>query len=489
MDPVHREKEKDDVVGDEGRELGRGVHSRPGEGGVAGALVLFAAAEAVFLGMAFLPDARAHLSTYLLLFLAASLLSIGAARSLSGRRGRFLLLCAAAFRLTLLFRPPDLSDDANRYLWDGRVAASGRSPYGFAPADPAAAGLFPDLAPRVAHPELRTVYPPVAQAAFRAGASISPTGVVAIKAIFAAADVAVVALLLAGGGAGAGFAAALYAFHPLPVTESAGQGHLDSLGVALLLAAIVYLGRRRPVSAGFAFAAAALTKYVPIGAALPLVRRGRLRFAFVALAAGATLWGLASRGGASPAAGLGPSATRREFNSVGYPAVARAVEAAELPERAKAAFIRLKERLDHPEWAQDVFPFFYTAFFARALLALALAVALVWIAARERDVGGGVLASLGALLLASPTLHPWYLLWVLPFAGKRREPAFLYLSFAVPLSYALLYPLPGWSARTVLLVEYVPFAALLARTLFRLAARRRGSLRLPAPRGEGRGEG
>ena len=488
MDPVHSEKEKDDVVGDEGRELGRGVHSRPGEGGFARAFLLVAAAETVFLAIAVLPDARAHLSAYLLLFLAASLLSIGAARSLSGRRGPFLLLCAAAFRLTLLFRQPDLSDDANRYLWDGRVAASGRSPYAFAPADPAAAGLFPDLAPRVAHPELRTIYPPVAQAAFRAGASISPTSLVPIKAIFAAADVAVVALLLASGGAGAGFAAALYAFHPLPVTESAGQGHLDSLGVALLLAALVYLGRRRPVSAGFAFAAAALTKYVPIAAALPLVRRGRLRFVFVALAAGATVWGLAARGGASPATGLGPYATRWEFNSVLYPAVARAVDSADLPERAKAAFLRLKERLDHPAWTQQLFPFFYTAFFTRALLALALAVALVVIAARERDVDGAVLASLGALLLVSPTLHPWYLLWVLPFAAKRGEPAFLYLSFAAPLSYALPYPLPGWSARTVLLVEYVPFAALLAWTLFRLAAgRRSGPDPDPLPAGGERG--
>ncbi len=356
--------------------------------------------------------------------------------------------------MTLLFRPTDLSEDANRYLWDGRIAGSGRSPYAFAPDDPRAAGLFPDLAPRLAHREFRTVYPPVAQAAFRTGASLSGTSVLPIKAIFAAADVAVVALLLAGGGPGAGFAAALYAFHPLPVTETAGQGHLDSLGVALLIAAIVYLGRRRHIAAGFAFAAAVLTKYVPIAAALPLVRRGKLRFAVVALAAGATLWGLAARGGTSPAAGLGPYATRWEFNSILYPAVAGAVDAIDLPERAKASYIRMKERLDHPPWMQGLFPFFYTAFFARVLLALALGVLLTLIAARQRELEGAVFASLAALLLVSPTLHPWYLLWVLPFAAKRREPAFLYLSFAVPLSYALSHPLPRWSAPAVLLVEY-----------------------------------
>ena len=419
----------------------------------------------MFLGIAVLPDARVHLAAYLLLFLAGSLLSLYAARSLTASRAGFLLLCAVAFRLTLLFRPADLSEDVNRYLWDGRIAASGRSPYSFAPDDPPAAGLFPDLTPRLAHREFVTVYPPVAQAAFRVGATLSETSAVPIRAILAAADVAVVALLLASGGAGAPYAAALYAFHPLPVAETAGQGHLDSLGVALLLASVVYLGRRRRVAAGLAYAAAVLTKYVPIVAVLPLLRRGKLRFALAALAAGVTLWGLASRDGVSPAAGLGPYATRWEFNSVAYPAVAGAVEAIGLPERAKAAWIRLKEKLDHPPWMQELFPYFYTALFARAILALALAVVLLRIAARERDLEGAVFASLAALLLASPTLHPWYLLWVLPFAAKRGEPAFLYLSFAAPLSYAILYPIAGWSVPAVLLVEYAPFAALLGWSL------------------------
>ena len=421
----------------------------------------------MFLGITVLPDAREHLAAYLLLFLAGSLLSLFAARSLTASRPRFLLLCAAAFRLTLLFRPPDLSDDVNRYLWDGRVSASGRSPYALAPGDARAAGLSPDLAPRLSHRELVTVYPPVAQAAFRAGATLSPTSVLPMKAIFAAADVGVVALLLASGGAGAPFAAALYAFHPLPVTEIAGQGHLDSLGVALLLAAIVYLGRGRRLAAGFAFAAAVLTKYVPVAAVLPLARRGKVRFALAALAVVATLWGLASRGGVSPAAGLGPYATRWEFNSVLYPAVAEAVETTDLPGRAKAAWIRLKEGLDHPAWMQGLFPWFYAAFFARVLLALALAVVLLRVAGRVGDLEGAVFASLAALLLASPTLHPWYLLWVLPFAAKRREPAFLYLSFAAPISYALLYPLAGGSAPAVLLTEYAPFAALAGWSLAR----------------------
>jgi len=118
---------------------------------------------------------------------------------------------------------------------------------------------------------------------------------------------------------------------------------------------------------------------------------------------------------------------------------------------------------------QSLFPFFDAGFFARAALAVVLAAALLTIAWRARSVEGAVFASLGALLLASPTLQPWYLLWVLPFAARRREPAFLYLSFAVAASYALLYPVAWLPRPLVFAVEFAPFTVLLARSL-----RRRG---------------
>jgi len=417
----------------------------------------------VFLGILLLPDARRHLAAYLLLFLAGSLLSLFAARSLSGSSGRVLLLCAAAFRLTLLFRAPDLSGDVFRYVWDGRMAAAGTSPYAFAPAD-APGALFPDLRRRLAYPEYRTLYPPVAQAAFRVAASAPGSGVFATKALFALADVAVVALLFSSGGAAARFAAALYAFHPLPVTEVAGQGHLDSLGVALLLASVLFVSRRRPIAGGIAFALAVLAKYIPLAATLPLFRRGRLRFAGAALVAGAVVWGLALRGGVSPVVGVGPYATRWEFNSILYPGVAAAVDAADLPQRAKAAYMRWKDSREQRPWMQEVFPYFYTAFFARAILGVALAIALLVIAAVVKDLELAVLASLAALLFASPALHPWYLLWLLPFAAKRRATAFLYLAAVAPLAYGLLYPFAGLTPFAIRALEYGPFAVLLGWT-------------------------
>jgi glycosyl transferase family 87 len=379
-----------------------------------------------------------------------------------------VIFCAALLRATLLARAPDLSDDVWRYLWDGSLSARGVSPYAFSPDDPEMRGAAPQLFSRLAHRDVRTVYPPVAQAAFRVfGGRGSLT---AWKAFAAAADVSVVALLAAGaGGPGAGFAAALYAFHPLPITESAGEGHLDSVGIALLLASLSHLSRRRRGAAGIAFAMSVLTKYVSLAAAIPLLRKGGSKFLAAAALSSAVLWLAAAHPGPSPAGDLGQYATRWDFNSPLYSAAVTLMDSSALPDRAKAFFLDWKERLGHPAWTVRVFPYFHSAFFARALLGSALAVLLVAIAWRVRRLEAAVFGSLAALLLLSPTLHPWYLLWVLPFAAKEREPAFLYLSAAIPLSYALLYPIPGVSRGLILTCEYIPFCPLLLWTL-----RRRG---------------
>src|SRR5205085_9629358 len=141
---------------------------------------------------------------------------------------------------------------------------------------PAVVHIAPDLRRRVAHGDLRTVYPPVAQAAFSAAGLIP--GVAALKVLFAAADLSVVWLITLLGGPTSGYAAALYAFHPLALTESAGQGHLDALGVALLLASLVAVLRRRPLASGTTFALSVLAKYVPLSALIPFARKRRWKF-------------------------------------------------------------------------------------------------------------------------------------------------------------------------------------------------------------------
>ena len=72
---------------------------------------------------------------------------------------------------------------------------------------------------------------------------------------------------------------------------------------------------------------------------------------------------------------------------------------------------------------------------------------------------------LGAHLLLSPTVHPWYLLWVLPFLALRANLAWMAFSWLVLLAYHVLgdyratgvWQESGW----IRLVEYSPVYLLL----------------------------
>jgi hypothetical protein len=191
------------------------------------------------------------------------------------------------------------------------------------------------------------------------------------------------------------------------------------------------------------------------------------------LAAAGSIWAISARPGASPLGGMSDYATRWEFNSLLYPVIERLMEVGAIPERVKSVFLAGKEAIGHPAWSEAFFPFFYSGFFARAFIAVLLAAVLVAIAWRVADTETAVFASLGALLLASPTLYPWYLLWILPFAARRREPAFLWLATAAPLSYALADPASGFPPALVYAAEYGPFLFLLAASLLRARRARR----------------
>jgi hypothetical protein len=82
---------------------------------------------------------------------------------------------ALALRLCVIARPPELSDDLFRYVWDGRVLAAGVDPLRVRAADTALAALRDTAVhARINHPQLRTIYPPLAEAGLRSPISRRP---------------------------------------------------------------------------------------------------------------------------------------------------------------------------------------------------------------------------------------------------------------------------------------------------------------------------
>ena len=192
------------------------------------------------------------------------------------------LMLSALWQLPFLLKPPGADDDIHRYVWDGRVQRLGYNPYIVVPSDPAVAALHTAETRTMNHPDLPTLYPPVAELFFRAVTAIHES-VAAIKVAFVLCDLAIVFVLLdvlRTSGRVAHWVLA-YAWHPLLATEVAGSGHIDIVGVLLLLISVAALGRRWRTLAAVAFALAVGVKLLPI-VLLPLYwKRVRIRDAAI----------------------------------------------------------------------------------------------------------------------------------------------------------------------------------------------------------------
>ena len=350
-----------------------------------------------------------------------------------------LVAFSIAFRAILLWTQPVLSDDIYRYVWDGRVQAAGLSPYLYAPEAPELSHLRDDaIYPRINRPWARTIYPPAAQWLFRGIYAAKPDSVLFLKGTIVAFDLLTILLLLtllrllklpAG-------RAIIYAWNPLVVFELAGSGHLDGLMLPFLLLCLIFWERKRHGVAGISLGVAAAIKLYPALLIPALVRRHGPR----AFLAAATVVGLlylpfvwtAGQGvlGFLPTYLTDPG---ERFNSG----------------PGGLAAYNLGLLSSHPMQV------------AYGVLALALlAVSLRGMRTEDKDLGATVaevLLMFGTFVTFAQTVHPWYLLWILPLLAIRPSVCWLYLSGAIAISYVKYTDehlrMPLWAG----LLEYLPF--------------------------------
>ena len=404
--------------------------------------------------------------------------SSAGAPAVGRRRALAIALGAAALaRLLFLAAPPALSGDIYRAIWEGRVVAAGHDPWRSPPDAPELEGLrarHPEIRERVEYWKLPAIYPPGAQA-FAAAVTAVSTSPRVMKAALVLAEVGLVAALIAllrRRGRDPLLVVA-YAWNPLPLVEIAGSGHGDVLGVALAAAALAAIASR-PALAG---ALAALS--------------GTVKFAGFALLP--FLWRCVSdrrrRVALTLAAAVSAAVVTAPFLS---PAAAPDGLAARLAEFR----FSLGHYLRHWRFNDSLFPAVEAAFgaYARpvafALLAAAFAALLARRPAPPATLAFGLLA--GAAFLLTPTAHPWYLLWCLPFLvlhPERRAPYFAALALTLTTVVAY-YPFwttpPGepWTLPLPLrLLEYLPPIALLALGAGRCALRSRRGGRGAGPAG------
>lgn len=373
--------------------------------------------------------------------------------ALGGRGVRLALLIGLLARLALWPSEAIWEDDYYRYLWDGGLVANGHNPYARTPAaarpelpfnrvDPALVDLGEQsgvVIGRVAYPDIKTIYPPLAQASFALAHAVDPWGLGGLKLVFLIADLATLTLmlrLLSRHRRPPG-AVLLYWLCPLATTELHNALHMEVLLLPWLTAALLASGRARRYGTGIWVALAAGVKYWPVilaplltGAAL---RRPAASLGPVLVCAGFALLLTAPQllgGGLDFNAGLASYSRSWQTNSFAFGGLALLLGEAARP----------------------------------AVAAILGALALLVTRLGDRIEAGLLL--IGVFFLLSPTGYPWYWLWAAPFAILRPRAWWLCLVVMLPL-YDLRFVAmaQGWEAgfnRWITALEFLPAWALLA---------------------------
>ena len=383
---------------------------------------LFAAGvplEALYLRMHSLYYLKNHAIGFIELALAAGtvylivLYALGRTRA---SRAAFILLIFAAivFRATLWPMLPTLSDDLQRYRWEGRVQANGWNPYAIAPNDPRLLHLRDKYYEIIPGREIPAIYPPATELVFRATWKLFP-GPTAFKTPFAAAD-ALVMLVLAWifrHDNDRTFRLAVYAWNPLVIVEFAGSGHNDVLALLGIVCGLVLI-RNRPAFATVPVALAAMAKVFP-AVLLPVwIRRAcwperRSGWWAAALAAVTMLAVLAPY---SNALGM------FRANLAYYEATWRNYHAS------------LYTVIDWLTGGRTKIP---------ALVGVLASWGLAfWLAWKRADPTRAAYLLIGTILVLGPNGYSWYFTWIVPLLCFFPNPAWLMLTVLQFLSYNVL---------------------------------------------------
>jgi alpha-1,6-mannosyltransferase len=336
------------------------------------------------------------------------------------------LVLAALWHLPFMMTSPASDDDVHRYVWDGRVQRLGFNPYIIVPSDPALASLHTPETRTLNNPEVPSPYPPGAQLFFRAVTAIHES-TFALRVAFVICDFAIALVLLdilRSTRQGAHWVLA-YAWHPLLAIEVAGSGHVDIVGVLLLLVSAASLLKRWRAAAAISFGLAVAVKFLPI-VLLPLYwKRVRIRDGALAAIVVGLLYVPFLNHGRILFGSLGTYVQRFRFND--------------------PVFATL-ERVTAPQ-------------ILAGLVALAGVLTAIWMRRRSAEWSAEAFAwPMAASLLCAPVVYPWYLLWLLPFIrSSSTVPLMIWTLSILPTYYVWHlrivgqpWLVPGW----IMMLEY-----------------------------------
>ena len=336
------------------------------------------------------------------------------------------LALSAVWQLLFLMKPPGPDDDIHRYVWDGRVQRLGYNPYTLVPSDPALAQLHTPETRTLNNPDVPSPYPAGAQLFFR-GVTAIHESVFALKVALVACELGIVLVLLdvLRTSRQATHWVLAFAWNPLLAIEVAGSGHIDIVGVLLLVVSVAALGRGRRAVAAVAFGLAVAVKFLPIVVAPIYWRRLRIRDVLLAASVYGALYLPFLEHGRIPIGSLATYVQSFRFNGPLFATLERVTTPQVVAGLAVLVgfLIAIWLRIKSAAWSSDAF---------------------AW--------------PMAASLLIAPVVYPWYLLWLLPFLRSPSTlPIIIWTVSIIPTYYVWYlrslgrpWLVPGW----IMLVEY-----------------------------------
>jgi len=382
--------------------------------------------------------------TYAAVFISSSMLYLFLCRESLKRAGStkhlvFSVLLLILIRISFVGMQPLGSDDAYRYVWDGRVEAAGINPYRFAPDDTALVSLrTQNLPSRVNHPDLKTLYFPLSEWVFYLGYEIGGEHVWGVQLIILLSEIiTIIGLLALMRELGVSqWRALLYAANPLIILQFALDAHIDALGFPFLVFGLLFYVRKNLSLSLFLIGCSLLVKPTAL-VLLPvlmldqhgLVNRAKvLAFPLAVMLIPFIPYSF----GVNPFEALATFSKNWYFNGALFSLL--------LPAFPDNQTNRL--------WC----------------LGILLAVLLI-LYASKRTFSEKIVISVLLLLLCSPVAHPWYMGWMivlLPLAPITSG-IVLAATASLPSITFVTYQLLGiWKDYPlVLILEYVPVVVLL----------------------------
>lgn len=329
-----------------------------------------------------------------------------------------LLIIGVISRLILLWIDPYTSNDASRYLFDGRIALAGFDPYQIAHNAPELEQLRAQWMPPPEHAKYVTLYPPLALGLF---AIASSTGLDNALMVWSVMTTSASLLVL--------FVAykvlenanklqhlSLIALSPLLILEPGEGLHLDIFSALAVVIAIYYWQSKRLVLVALFIAIGGLLKMLPMVLLLPmflLLKTWSDRLLLSSTAVGLWLfsYGLSFYLGYKP---VGSIAIFFEKWRSGSP-----------------LFLWLEPYLEPQQMIAIVV----------AILLIGFLTVTLYLLLNQKGESKGYFAMQVAMalpLLISPVIFSWYLLPLLIFNALRPNVIVIAWSICLPLTYEVL---------------------------------------------------